>query len=104
SALCGAADLKRGELLFQSCAACHSILGNGIGPDIQHIFGMKAASQPGFKYSEAMQRSNLVWDEKTLRAFIAAPQSVVKGTAMTFPGYSRPADVNDVVAFLKSQK
>jgi cytochrome c len=97
-----AADLQRGELLFQTCAACHSVLGNGVGPDIRHVYGTKAASQPGFQYSQAMKESGLTWDEKTLRAFVTKPQAVVKGTAMAFPGYTNPADVGNVVAYLKS--
>ena len=32
-----AADLTRGEQLFHTCAACHSVLGDGIGPDITGI-------------------------------------------------------------------
>lgn len=99
-----AADLKRGELLFQTCGACHSILGGGIGPDIYGIYGQKAATREGFRYSNALRNSGIVWDDATLRAFIKNPQALVKGTAMTFPGYENPADVDDVIAFLKTLK
>ncbi len=99
-----AADIRRGELLFQTCSACHSVLGDGIGPDIYGIYGKKAAQREGFKYSDAMKNSGIVWDDATLRAFIKKPQSVVKGTAMAFPGYEMPADVDDVIAYLKTLK
>lgn len=97
-------DLKRGQLLFQTCAACHSVLGDGLGPDITGILGQKSAQVDGFKYSTAMRQAKLIWDEPALRAFIANPQAVVKGTTMTFPGYAAPADLDDVIAYLKSQQ
>jgi cytochrome c len=96
------ADLKRGALLFQTCTACHSVLGDGVGPDISQIYGKKAASQAGFPYSAAMKASGIIWDDASLRAFIANPQGFVRGTAMTFPGYANPMDVEDVISYLKS--
>jgi cytochrome c len=51
-----------------------------------------------------MKLSGIVWSEATLRAFIAKPQSVVKGTAMAVPGYETPADVDDVIAYLRTLK
>jgi cytochrome c len=92
---------SRGEMLFQTCAACHSALGDGIGPDLTGIYGKKAGSRADFMYSEALKRSGIVWDDATLRAFISDPQAVVKGTTMTFPGYPSPADVDAVLAYLK---
>ena len=99
-----AADIGRGALLFQTCSACHSVLGDGIGPDLNGIYGRRAATREGFNYSEAMKLSGIIWDEATLRAFIKKPQSVVKGTAMAFPGYEMPADVDDVIGYLKTLK
>lgn len=98
-----AADLRRGALLFQTCSACHSVLGDGVGPDITGIYGQKAASRTGFNYSAAMRSSNLVWDEDTLRRFLRDPQHKVPGTLMTFPGYASSSDIDDVIAYLKSQ-
>ena len=96
--------MTRGELLFQTCAACHSVLGDGIGPDLTGIYGQKAAGRPGFAYSDALKSSGLVWDEPTLRVFIRDPQAAVKSTKMTFPGYSDDADVDAVVAYLEGLK
>lgn len=95
---------QRGALLFQTCAACHNVLGDGIGPPLGGIYGQKAAQNPNFAYSEALRNSQLTWDEATLRAFIRDPQGLVKGTKMAFPGYSDPADVDAVLSFLKSYR
>lgn len=96
------ADLKRGALLFQTCAACHSVLGTGVAPDLTGIVGQKAASRPGFDYSAAMRSSGLTWNVDTLRRFIRNPSQLVPGTRMNFPGYPAPADVDDVIAYLQT--
>jgi cytochrome c len=97
-------DPKRGELLFQTCAACHSVLGDGIAPDLTGIYGKKAAVRSDFAYSSALKNSGVVWDDATLRAFIKDPQATIRGTTMTFPGYATPADIDAVIAYLKSLK
>jgi len=104
SATASAADLVRGEQLFHTCAACHSVLGDGIGPDITGIYGQPAAMHPGFNYSDALKHRGLTWTEANLRAFIRDPQAFVPGTLMTFPGYERTGDIDDVLAYLKSLK
>jgi cytochrome c len=96
-----AADIKRGELLLQTCSACHTILGDGLGPDLAGIYGRKSGQIAGYEYSPAMKKANLTWDDKTLAAFIQNPQAVVNGTKMTFPGYANKADIDDVLAALK---
>jgi cytochrome c len=99
-----AASAGRGALLFQTCTACHNVLGDGVGPDITGIYGQKAARNPTFAYSDALRSSNLIWDDATLRAFIRDPQALVKGTKMAFPGYMDDADVEAVLAYLKNYR
>lgn len=96
--------LARGEQLFHTCAACHGVLGDGIGPDITGIYGQPAAMHAGFNYSDALKHRGLTWTEANLRAFIHDPQAFVPGTLMSFPGYERTADIDDVLAYLKSLK
>lgn len=100
-----ALDLKRGALLFQTCAACHSVLGDqSIGPNIVGIYGKKAGQDTHFRYSTTMVKSNLIWDDETLRTFVTNPQALVKDTTMTFPGYMKAEDAADVIAYLKTLK
>ena len=99
-----APDLARGELLFQTCAACHTVLGDGVGPDLRGVYGRKAATSPGFSYSAALKGSAIVWNDANLRAFVMDPQALVKGTAMTFPGYPAQSDVDDVIAYLETYR
>jgi cytochrome c len=97
-----AADVGRGKELFATCAACHSDKPDAIGPTLQGVYGRKSGSIADFRYSTAMKRANLTWDESNLRDYIKDPQAKVKGNRMPFGGLSDSDDVNDIVAYLKS--
>ena len=96
-----AADLAHGEEVYARCMACHALRADRVGPHHCGLFGRKAGSVPGFDYSAAMQRSNIVWDEATLSRFLAKPQAVVPGTSMTYDGVPDPKDRADLIAYLK---
>jgi cytochrome c len=68
------------------------------------VVGRKAGTYPDYTYSAANKDSGLTWDVPTLQKYLAAPQQVVKGTKMIFPGIHDPAKVNDVIAFLQQYK
>ena len=101
-----AADAQRGQQLFQACAACHGKDGKGgsLGPALAGVVGRKAGALDNFRYSPTMQRSNLVWTESNLRAYVANPQGKVKGNRMPFSGVRNPRDADDIVAYLKTLK
>lgn len=100
-----AGDPKSGALLFKRCAACHAVgqyASGGYGPQLRGIVGRKAAATTDFKYSEAMKRSGLVWNEKTLAAYIRAPHDVVPGTSMRFWGIKDEQQVADLLSFMRT--
>ena len=97
-----AADPDHGKQVFNACAACHTEKPQALGPSLKGVFGRKAAALEDFRYSNPMKRANLVWDEASLRDFISDPQSKVKGNRMPFGGLTKPEDIDDVIAFLKS--
>lgn len=98
-----AADTKNGKVVFEKCAACHSLEAgkNDIGPSLAGIFGRKAASLDDFRYSNAMKRSNVTWDEHTLDTFIEDPQAFIPGNRMPFDGLKDKQDRDDLLAYLK---
>jgi cytochrome c len=104
SGTAGAGDAEHGKTLFAPCAACHAERADSLGPSLKGVFGRKSASLDDFRYSNAMKRANLVWDEDNLRAYIKDPQGKVKGNRMPFGGISDAKDVDDVVAYLKTLK
>lgn len=101
-----AADLARGARLFGSrCASCHSVGPSaraGFGPHLNGIFGRRAGSAPDFHYSPAMAKSPIVWNDKTLAAFLDDPDAVVPGTKMSFWGMGNARQVADLLAYLRS--
>jgi cytochrome c len=99
-----AADLGHGTAVFAACAACHTERPDAIGPSLKGVVGRKSAAIADFRYSGPMRRANLVWDDMTLRQFVANPQAKVPGTRMPFGGLSNPKDVGDVVAYLATLK
>ena len=99
-----AADVEHGKVVFQTCAACHSEKPDAIGPSLRGVYGRKSGSLDNFRYSNAMMRAHLVWDEANLRDYIKDPQAKVKGNRMPFGGLEKPQDIDDVVAYLKDYK
>ena len=94
-------DPQRGSLLYQSrCGACHSIDANRVGPAHRGLFGRRAGSVTDYDYSPALRASGILWDERSLDAWLADPQALVPGQKM---GYSVPdaEDRADIVAYLR---
>jgi cytochrome c len=99
-----AADAAHGRQVFATCAACHSDKPDAIGPSLRGVYSRKSGSIPDFRYSNAMKRANLTWDEADLRDYIKDPQAKVKGNRMPFGGLDDPNDIDDVIAYLKDYK
>ncbi len=75
-----------GERLYQQrCGSCHSIEPgqNRLGPHLAGIVGRTAGAVEGARYSQDMQKSGIVWDDKTLDTYLDNPRAVVPRTTMT---------------------
>jgi nitrite reductase (NO-forming) len=94
-------DAAAGRLVFRKCQACHSMEPGKtiLGPSLAGILGRKAGSDPGYSYSPAMKQANIVWDAKSLDAYLSDPQKFVPGNKMPFPGLKTDNDRADVIAF-----
>ena len=101
TAFAATADVAHGEDVYNRCLACHALKADRVGPHHCGLIGRRAGSVPGFAYSEAMKRSKLTWDEKTLDRFLQKPMKVVPGTAMTYDGVPEAKDRQDLIAYLK---
>lgn len=95
----------RGERLFnQQCKACHTLEKDGAspsGPNLHGLFGRKAGAGGGYKSSEAMEKSGIVWDDKTLMEYLKDPKGRVPGTKMVYAGLKQEAQQQDMIAFLR---
>ena len=109
-----AADAEKGKKLFKKCAACHNVAegaAHKTGPNLWGIYGAKAAVQDGYKYSKWLQEANIVWDDKTLTAWIAKKKvkaeyfgKDVKKSKMIFSGFKKPEQMVDMIEYLKTLK
>jgi cytochrome c len=100
-----AGNAAEGEHVFAKCAPCHAKNNTaGLGPGLLGVIGRQAGSMAGFRYSRAMKNSNIVWDEKSLDAFIAAPQTALPGTTMPFSGLQDQQERTDLIAYLETLK
>jgi cytochrome c len=99
-----AEDAARGERDFRACAPCHSLEPdrNMTGPSLAQLWGRKAGSLPSFeRYSDALKSSGIIWDDRSLDAWISDPQSMVPENAMSFAGIKQAGVRANLLAFLK---
>jgi cytochrome c len=99
-----AQDVDRGKQAFAACAPCHATDQNGVGPQLNGILNRPAGSVEGFRYSRAMKNSKIVWDEKSLDAYLAEPQQLVPGNLMPFSGIADARKRSDLIAYLATLK
>lgn len=100
-----AGDPEAGARAFRACAACHSVEPGRhmTGPSLAGVWERKAGSAEGFaRYSPALKAADIVWNEKTLDAWLADPKAVIPGNTMTFAGSTDRQARADLIAFLKS--
>ena len=97
------ANLKRGQLMFILCKTCHELepnLPHKAGPNLHGIMGRKAGSIAGFKFSDALARSGVVWTPETMDAWIKQPTALVPGSAMALAGLPSDADRASIIAWM----
>lgn len=95
-----------GQRSFIRCRACHT-LGEGephkVGPNLHGMFGRKAGASDGFNYSEALESSDIVWDETTLRQWLLAPAELIPGNTMAFVGLPGEKELTALIAYLYTE-
>lgn len=98
-----AGNPDEGKKAFAKCRACHQLEAgkNAVGPSLKGLFGRKAGTAEGFKYSDAMKNSGITWNDETIAKYLADPKDYVKGNKMVFPGIKKESEIADLIAFLK---
>jgi cytochrome c len=97
------ADLANGKAKFALCQSCHTIAPGGAnmtGPNLHGVFGKKSASNPDFKYSDALKNAGWTWDADHLNQWLEKPQTFLPGTKMSFAGLKDAKDRTDLIAYL----
>jgi cytochrome c len=99
-------EMSNGERQFvRKCSICHALTPDGgrrAGPTLYGIFGRKAGSVPGYRYSEALESSGIVWTADTIdKLFERGPQEVTPGSKMPLQRIGSLADRQDLISYLR---
>ncbi|WP_246504460.1 c-type cytochrome [Bradyrhizobium agreste] len=94
----------RGQRDFRVCMPCHSLEPgrNMTGPSLAGLWGRKAGGLESFeRYSDALKSSGIIWDERSLDAWITNPERMVPRNEMPFDGIKDDRARADLLAFLE---
>jgi cytochrome c len=94
-----------GAEVFRACVACHTLhaeQGPRAGPTLDGIFGRKIATLPGYNFSEALKRLDIVWTPETVsKLFEVGPMTYTPGTKMPEQTIGSAQDRAALVRFLE---
>jgi cytochrome c len=94
-----------GAEVYRACVACHTLApdeGNRAGPTLAGIFGRKIATLPGYNFSEALRKLDIVWTPETVsKLFELGPMTYTPGTKMPEQTIGSPADRAALMRFLE---
>jgi cytochrome c len=75
--------------------------GNRAGPTLAGIFGRRIATLPGYNFSPALRKLDIVWTPETVaRLFEIGPMAYTPGTKMPEQKIGSPEDRKALVEFL----
>jgi len=99
----GATD-EPGARVFRACAACHGVTADDVGragPSLHGVFGRRIGTGPGYVYSQALTRLDIVWSAETIsKLFEIGPNAYTPGTKMPEQRITDPADRKALVDWL----
>jgi cytochrome c len=94
-----------GAEVFRACVACHTLNPNeGVraGPTLAGIFGRKIATLPGYNFSAALKKLDIVWSPETVaKLFEVGPMAYTPGTKMPEQRIGSAEDRAALVKFLE---
>lgn len=99
-----AQDVEAGKSVFNQCRACHQIgetAKNGVGPQLNGLFGRKSGTTEGYNFSEANKKAEITWDEAAFAKYIKDPKAAMPGNKMAYAGLKDDKRIADLTAFLK---
>ena len=90
--------------VYRACVACHTLTpdeGNRAGPTLHGIFGRRIATLPGYNFSPALKKIDIVWTPETVaKLFEVGPMAYTPGTKMPEQTIGSAEDRKALVEFL----
>ena len=91
-----------GKSLFEKrCSGCHALDADHEGPRLRGVFGRPAGKVKTFKYSEALQKAKVTWDEGELDKWLTDTESIAPDNDMGFR-VPKQEERAAIIAYLKS--
>ena len=94
-----------GAQVFRACVACHTLKpdqGNRAGPTLAGLFGRRIATLPGYNFSPALKKLDIVWTPETVaKLFELGPATFTPGTKMPEQTIGSAADRAALIKFLQ---
>ena len=95
---------EHGAEVFRACVACHTLSpdeGSKAGPTLYGIFGRRIATLPGYNFSPALKKLDIVWTPETVsKLFEIGPEHYTPGTKMPEQTIGSAEDRKALVEFL----
>ncbi len=98
--------LKRGKRVFVLCRSCHTLESDGrhkVGPNLHGMFGSPAGIKEGFRYSDVVKDSGIVWSAKNLEEWLVKPKDFLPGNKMAFAGVRKESDRKALITYLMTE-
>lgn len=97
------ARFERGRSAAVPCWTCHDLAGSvdKVGPSLVGVFGRRSGMAPDQQGSDALLAASIVWDERSLAAFLSDPSGFIPGTTMVSPGVRSPEALSDLIFYLR---
>jgi len=93
-----------GAEVFRACVACHTLSekeGPRAGPTLAGLYGRRIASLPGYRFSDALKKMDIVWTPETVaKLFEVGPNAYTPGTKMPEQRIGSPEDRKALTDFL----
>ena len=98
--------MPNGERQFmRKCSICHALTpppSRKAGPTLHGVFGRRAGTVPGYRYSDVLSGSDIIWSDDTIdQLFDLGPDHYIPGSKMPMQVIAGAEDRRDLVEFLR---
>ena len=98
---------------FRKCAGCHKIdegKRGGMGPNLYGVFNSPSGQVEGYRYSEWLKESGIIWNRESLRAWLSDRKTreeyfgkEVFKTKMMWTGIKKEEQMMEILDYLESK-
>jgi len=97
------ARFRSGRAVANRCWVCHDLAGRvqKVGPSLLGLYGRRSGMAPDYSASPALIGATIIWDDRTLAAFLSNPSQFIPGNRMVSPGVHGTAALSDLLFYLR---